>query len=194
MIAFDVLAGWKLKVMCAAIFLGTLGLGVGTLWLTKNAVEKDRGAIIRSFETACSYVAVPYRLDVAGKPLARKAWGRDCLAEILKLATERAGAATAALATVTTHDAEQDVKATVDRPARQRSTERLIKAEQTLETAHAAVQNGQYGREWIDGLSDAFGLRDAQGIGSPASGSGDAAGTPVAGTAGVPDAPSTPPG
>lgn len=183
--AFDALAGWKLKATLAAIMVGLFSAGIGTLWLTYKATEKDRGQIITSFETACSYVAVPYRVNSAGKPLARKAWGTACLAEILKLATERAGAAQAALTTYTTHDTEQTAKAAWNRAAARRSATRIQSAQQTMEVAIATAQDGHLGPDYFDGLNRSLGLRPYIAAAEDRDGSGHAEGEAVERPAGV---------
>lgn len=157
--AFDALEGWKLKAVCAAIFFGVLGLGVGGLWLSMKATEKDRGLIIASFENVCASVGVPYRLDAAGKPLARKLWGKDCAAKVLKLATDAAGAATASLNTYVAHDADQIAKAATDRPAARRSAARIQTGQQQMETAIDHSQDGHLGPDYFDGLNRSLGLR-----------------------------------
>jgi len=180
------LVGWKLKIMCAALMAGTLALGVGTLWLTYKATEKDRDQIITSFETACGYVGVPYRLDASGKPLRRKDWGLACLAKILKNATEAAGASAAGLNTYVAHDAEQTAKAATDRPAARRSAQRIQSGQQQMEQAIDHSQDGHLGPDYFDGLNRALGLRPYVGASSPgSSGSDHAEGQADAGSAGL---------
>lgn len=157
--ALDALAGWQLKAICASIMVGGLALGVGTLWLTYKATDRDRGQIISSFEIACVPTGVPYRVDAAGKPLKRADWGKACTAEILRVFTERAQAATAALDTYTAHDAEQDAKAATDRPAARRSASRIQSGQQQMETAIDHSQDGHLGPDYFDGLNRALGLR-----------------------------------
>lgn len=171
--AFDALAGWKLKAVCAAIMVGLLGAGIGTLWLTYKASEKDRGAIISSFEIACAPTGVPYRVDAAGKPLKRANWGKACTAEILRVFTERAGAATAALSTVLTHDTEQTAKAATDRPAARRSASRIQSGQQQMETAIDHSQDGHLGPDFFDGLNRSLGLRPYVGAAPAGSSAGD---------------------
>jgi hypothetical protein len=169
---FDLVAGWHLQAMMAAGALAVAGGLYGSLWLGKQAVEKDRGLIVASFENVCASAGVPYRVDVAGKPLARKLWGKNCAAEILRVFTERAGAAQAALTTVVNHNAGQVAKGVTYRAAAHRSTSRIQSGQQKMETAIVTSQDGLVGPGFFNGLNQSLGLRPYIAAG-PAAASGD---------------------
>lgn len=176
---------------------GTLLL-VGALVLSltagKRDAERDRDTTTTWAENVCISVGSFYKAEnpKTRKPLARNKWGEGCAKAIASLQRN----ANAGASVIVTHEGEQEVKRTVDTKAARRSSTRILKAQQTLETAHAAAEDGRYGREWINGLSDAFGLRDRQEAGpSPASADGgDAEGPPVVGPAGLLGAPTAPAG
>lgn len=184
--ALDLIAGRQLKLMlvggAAIVFAGLYG----SLWLGKAASEKDRGLIVASFENVCASVGVPYRLDAAGEPLKRSAWGKDCAAKILKLATDAAGAATVAVDTYVAHDADQAAKGVTYRAAARRSAQRIQSGQQQMETAIDHSQDGHLGPDYFDGLNRALGLRPYVGASSPgSSGSDHAEGQADAGSAGL---------
>lgn len=186
--AFDALAGWKLKAVCAAIMVGGLALGVGTLWLTYKATEKDRDAAIAWGVNTCTAIGTPWRDDPTkpGKFIKKADWGRDCDARIRWLAAFYANAVTAAANTVLTHDTEQTAKAATDRPAARRSASRIQSGQQQMETAIDHSQDGHLGPDYFDGLNRALGLRPYVGTAAPGPAGGDhAEGQAVSGPAGM---------
>lgn len=148
----------KLSTMISIGAVVVAGGLYGSLWAGKNAIEKDRGLIVASFENVCASMGVPYRVDEAGKPLKRKDWGRDCAAQALRLFTLEQNALTAGANTVLTHDADQTVKAATDRPAARRSASRIQSGQQQMETAIDHSQDGHLGPDYFDGLNRALGL------------------------------------
>lgn len=167
--AFDTLAGWKLKALCAAIMVGLLGAGVGTLWLTYKTTEKDRDAAIAWGVNTCTAIGTPWRDDPTkpGKFIKKADWGKDCDARVRWLAAFYANAVTAAANTVLAHDTEQTAKAATDRPAARRSASRIQSGQQQMETAIDHSQDGHLGPDYFDGLNRALGLRPYVGAGSP---------------------------
>lgn len=154
---------------CTLLVVGGLAW---SLSMGKAAVEKDRGLIVSWAEAACASVGKPYRVDAVDRPLARKAWGKACGDEILRLATNAAAAATASLTTVTTHETEQAAKRTNYAAAARRSSARIQPAEHQMEVAIAAAPDGLLGPEFFDGFNRSLGLRPYIAASAPAAARG----------------------
>lgn len=169
----DAIVGLRLKLMVGAAVVAVVGGLYGSLWLGKAASEKDRSLIVGWAEATCASVGKPYRVDARDKPLARKAWGRDCAAEILRLATNVAGAATASLNTVVAHDTEQVTKGVTYRAVARRSITRIQSGQQQMEQAIVASQDGLIGPDYFDGLNRSLGLRPYIGPSAAAPAGGD---------------------
>lgn len=148
----------------------------------KHAAISERDVTTGWADRVCISIGQRYTPE-DGKG-ARSKWGHGCAELIAEYARRINNAATATSDTLVDHTTQQATKAATDAGAARRSAARTHSAEQKLETAHAAAQDGEFGPDWFDGLSDAFGLRGPATASPPAQpAAGEAPGGGPEGTA-----------